>query len=196
MKKLQAFILALGVSASAMANVSGSIEPDRANVTVRKVDNTKVQLIYGMNPVAPVTVKIYDANKFLVQKDRIVADKPFAKAYDFVNLVPGKYEVEVIENNQVIDQYVLDMGKPATNPIAFSKVEKVEENKFKLSYNGLSAVKLDILVFENDKLIHEEQVSEVNGFQKLYKIQGVSPSAKLEFFVKTDEGFTQLLAAK
>ena len=196
MKKLQAFILALGVSATAMANVSSSVNPDRANVTVRKVDNTKVQLIYGMNPVAPVTVKIYDANKFLVQKDRIVADKPFAKAYDFVNLVPGKYEVEVIENNQVIDQYVLDMGKTVAKPIAYSRVEKVEDNKFKLSYNGLSAVNLNILVFENDKLIHEEQVADVNGFQKLYKIQGVSPSAKLEFFVKTDEGFTQLLAAK
>lgn len=196
MKKLQAFILALGVSATAMANVSGSVDPDRASVTVRKVDNTKVQLIYSMNPVAPVTVKIYDANKFLVQKDKIVADKPFAKAYDFVNLVPGKYAVEILENNQVIDQYVLDMGTPVSKPIAFSMVEKVENNKFKLLYNGLSAVNLEILVFENDKLIHEEQVSDVNGFQKLYKMEGVSPRAKLEFFVKTDEGFTQLLAAK
>lgn len=196
MKKLQAFILALGVSASAMANVSGSMNPERANVTVRKVDNTKVQLIYGMNPVAPVTVKIYDANKFLVQKDRIVVDKPFAKAYDFVNLVPGKYEVEILENNQVVNQYVLDMGKPVSKPIAFSKVEKVDDNKFKLLYNGLSSVNLEILVFENDKLIHEEQITDVNGFQKLYKMEGVSQSAKLEFFVKTDEGFTQLLAAK
>jgi hypothetical protein len=196
MKKLQAFILALGVSASAMANVSGSVNPERTNVTVRKVDNTKVQLIYGMNPVAPVTVKIYDANKFLVQKDKIVADKPFAKAYDFVNLVPGKYEVEILENNQVVDQYVLDMGKPVSKPIAFSSIEKIEDNRFKLLYNGLSPVNLEILVFENDKLIHEEKVSDVNGFQKLYKMEGVSQSAKLEFFVKTDEGFTQLLAAK
>ena len=196
MKKLQAFILALGVSASAMANVSGSMNPERANVTVRKVDNTKVQLIYSMNPVAPVTVKIYDANKFLVQKDRIVADKPFAKAYDFVNLVPGKYEVEILENNQVVNQYLLDMGKPVSKPIAFSRVEKVDENKFKLLYNGLSSVNLEILVFENDTLIHEEHLTDVNGFQKLYKMEGVSQSAKLEFFVKTDEGFTQLLAAK
>lgn len=196
MKKLQAFILALGVSASAMANVSGSVDPDRAGVTVRKVDNTKVQLIYDLNPVAPVTVKIYDANKFLVQKDKIVANKPFTKAYDFVNLVPGKYAVEVLENNQIIDHYVLDMGKPLAKPVAFSMVEKVEANKFKLSYNGMSSVNLEILVFENDKLIHEEHVSDVSGFQKLYKMQGVSPTAKLEFFVKTDEGFTQLLAAK
>lgn len=196
MKKLQAFILALGVSASVMANVSGSVDPDRASVTVRKVDNTKVQLIYSMNPVAPVTVKIYDANKFLVQKDKIVADKPFTKAYDFVNLAPGKYAVEVLENNQVIDHYILDMGKPQAKPVAFSMVEKVEANKFKLSYNGISSVNLEILVFENNKLIHEEHVSDVNCFQKLYKIQGVSPTARLEFFVKTDEGFTQLLAAK
>lgn len=196
MKKLQAFVLACGVSVSAMANVSGSMDPDRAAVTVRKVDNTKVQLIYGEKPEAPITVKIYDSNKFLVQKDKIVADKPFSKAYDFVNLEPGKYAVEILENNQVVDHYVMDMGRPAGKPIAFSKLEKLEDNKFKLSYNGISPVGLTVLVFENDKLIHEEYVSEISGFQKLYKMEGISPRAKLEFYVKTTEGFNQLLAAK
>jgi hypothetical protein len=192
-----ALTLAFGISVSTMANTTGSAEPEKSAVSLKKVDKNKVQLFYGLHEESTVLVKIFDENHFLVQKDRTVSKNAFAKYYDFSQLAPGVYTVELYSNNELMDKIEMDMRKTTeAKPVVYSKLEKVEFNKFKLLVNSMLATDMSVLVFENDRLIYEETFENVNGFQKLYKIEGVSPTSRLEFFVKTSDGFKNLLAAR
>lgn len=189
-------ILATGVSVSAMANSTGSAKPAKASVSLRQVDENKIQLVSALKEAGTLTVKIFDENKFLVQKDRIVAENAFSKNYDFSKLKPGIYSLEVWESNVVIDQMVLDLTEVVEAPVVYSRLDKMEDNKYKLLVNALLPSDLSIMVFENDKLVYEEKIDDSIGFQKLYKFQNVNPGARVEFYVRSSDGFSELLAAK
>lgn len=189
-------ILATGVSVSAMANSTGSAKPAKASVSLRQVDENKIQLVSALKEAGTLTVKIFDENKFLVQKDRIVAENAFSKNYDFSKLKPGIYSLEVWESNVVIDQMVLDLTEVVEAPVVYSRLDKMEDNKYKLLVNALLPSDLSIMVFENDKLVYEEKIDDSIGFQKLYKFQNVYPGARVEFYVRSSDGFSELLAAK
>jgi len=190
-------ILAASVSVSAMANEAGSEKTAKSPVTLRKVDESKVKLMYGLNQAKTVTVKIFDENNFLVQKDKIVSENAFAKYYDFSKLKAGVYSMEVYENNVVVDQLQMDLNETvASSPLVYTKLEKIEGNSYKLLVNALLPSDLSVLVFENDKLVHEEKVDNSIGFQKLYKFQYLNTGARVEFYVRSSDGFAELLAAK
>jgi hypothetical protein len=195
-KVIIAIIFAVGVSVSAMANTGGSAEPEKTAVSLKKVDQNKVQLFFGLNEANTVLVKVYDENHYLVQKDRTVSKNAFAKYYDFSQLAPGVYTVELYSKNELLDKIEMDMRKTEVKPIVYSKLEKVEFNKFKLLVNSIMASDMVVEVYENDRLIYEEKFENVSGFHKLYKIEGVSPTSRLEFFVKTSDGFKNVLAAR
>jgi hypothetical protein len=189
-------ILAASVSVSAMANEAGSEKTAKSPVTLRKVDESKVQLLYGVNHAKTITVKIFDENNFLVQKDKIVSENAFAKYYDFSKLKGGVYSMAVYENNVVVDQLEMNLNKVETMPLVYTKLEKTEENSYKLLVNALLPSDLSVLVYENDKLVHEEKLDNSIGFQKLYRFERVNPSARVEFLVKSSDGFAELLATK
>ncbi|WP_373494268.1 hypothetical protein [Aquiflexum sp.] len=195
-KSIIAFIFAIGVSVSAMANTSGSQELEKKAVSLNKVDQNKVRLFYGLNEESTVLVKVYDENHFLVQKDRTVSKNAFAKYYDFFQLAAGVYTVELYSDNELMDKIEMDMRKTEVSPIVYSKLDKIEFNKFKLLVNSIMASDMIVEVYENDRLIYEEKFENVSGFHKLYKIQGVSPTSRLEFFVKTSDGFKNVLTAR
>lgn len=194
MRVFIALMIAFGVSMSTMA---AGERPVDVPVSIRKVDENKVQLLYGANPEGPVTVKIYDANNFLVQKDRITSKNAFAKYYDFSQLKPGKYTVEVVDAQNQVEKLAVNFSAAnSQEPVVYSKLEKVEGNAFKLTYNALLESDLSIYVFENDKLIHEERLDSVSGVQKLYRLVGVSPTANVEFVVASKDGYSKLMAAR
>lgn len=194
MRLLIALMIAFGVSLNTMA---AGERPADVPVSIRKVDENKVQLLYGANPEGPVTVKIYDANNFLVQKDRITSKNAFAKYYDFSQLKPGKYIVEVVDAQNQVEKLTVNFSAAnSQKPVVYSKLEKLEGNAFILTYNALLESDLSIYVFENDKLIHEERLDSVSAVQKLYRLVGVSPTANVEFVVASKDGYSRLLAAR
>jgi hypothetical protein len=194
MKVLFTMMFAIGFAFNTMA---AGERPAEAPVSLRIVDQLKVQLLYGTVPEGQVTVKIYDEANFLVKTDRINSKNAFSKYYDFSQLKPGNYTIEVAERQNKVEKLAVNFTADASNtPLVYSSLEKMENNAFKLRINSLLPSTLSVMVFENDKLIYEEKVDDVNGFQKLYKLQGVSPSSRVEFFVKTDDGFSKLMAAK
>lgn len=195
-KVIIALIFAVGVSVSAMANTAGSAEPERTAVSLKKVDQNKVQLFYGLHEESTILVKIFDENHFLVQRDKTVSKNAFAKYYDFSQLTPGIYTVELYTNNELVDQIEMDMRNTEVKPVVYSRLEKVDNNKFKMVVNSILASDMSLLIYENDHLIYEEKFENVTGFQKLYKVEGVKPTSKLEFFVKTSDGFKNVLAAR
>jgi hypothetical protein len=84
----------------------------------------------------------------------------------------------------------------ASSPLVYTKLEKIEGNSYKLLVNALLPSDLSVLIFENDKLVHEEKVDNSIGFQKLYKFQYLNAGARVEFYVRSSDGFAELLAAK
>lgn len=196
-KVIIALTLVIGISVSTIAKTTGSGELEKTAVSLKKVGKDKVQLFYGINEESTLLVKIFDENKVLVQKDKTVSKSAFSKYYDFSQLAPGIYNVELYSNNELLDKMEMDIRKTTeAKPVVYSKLEKVEFNKFKLLVNSMLATDMSVLVFENDRLIHEETFENVSGFHKLYKIEGVSPTSRLEFFVKTSDGFKNVLAAR
>lgn len=196
MKTLIAMIVALGISTSTQAKQSVVETPEKSPVSMRKVDSNKVQLLYGLVPSGSIMVKIYDESNTLVQKDRIYKREAFAKYYDFSLLRPAKYQIEVTENNQIVDRFEMDLRTVTVEPVVYSKVEKISNNKFKLLVNSLLPTDLSIMVYENGQLVHEESVNNVNGFQKLYSFAKFSSNTNVEFVVKSDNGFSELMAVK
>jgi hypothetical protein len=188
-------ILAASVSMSAMANETGTEKPAKP-LTLRKVDESKVQLVYGLNQAKTVTVKIFDENNFLVQKDKIISENAFAKYYDFSKLKAGVYSMAVYENDIIMDKLEMNLNETVTSPLVYTKLEKIEENSYKLLVNALLPSDLSVLIFENDKLVHEEKVDNSIGFQKLYRFERGNPSSRVEFYVKSSDGFAKLLATK
>ncbi|WP_291780184.1 hypothetical protein [Cecembia sp.] len=194
MKVLFTMMIAFGVAFNTMA---AGDRPADVPVSLRKVDQSKVQLLYGAVPGGQITVKIYDEANFLVKTDRINSKNAFAKYYDFSQLKPGSYTIQVEEGLNKVEKLAVNFTAEVSNaPLVYSKLEKADNNAYKLLVNSLLPSNLSVLVFENDKLIYEEKVNGVNGFQKLYKLKGINPSSKVEFFVKTEDGFSQLMATK
>lgn len=196
MKTLIAMLIALGISTSTFATERTTDTPVKSAVSIRKVEDSKVQLLYGLVPNGTVLVKIYDESNTLVQKDRIFKKEAFAKYYDFSLLSPAKYNIEVLENNQIVDKFELDLRAKSAEPVIYSKVEKVANNQYKLLVNSLLPTDLSIMVYENGHLVHAENIDNVNGFHKLYTFARFSPGANVEFVVKTQDGFSKLLATK
>ncbi|TVP53075.1 MAG: hypothetical protein EA341_01625 [Mongoliibacter sp.] len=196
MKTLIAMIVALGVFTNTFAEKRSDETTVKSPVSIRKVDDNKVQLLFGMVPNGSVLVKIYDESSKLVQKDRIYKNEAFAKYYDFSLLKGGKYNIEVLESNQIIEKFELDVRSNVAVPVIYSKVETVGDNKYKLLVNSLLPADLSILVYENGNLVHEESVNNVNGFQKLYSFVKFNPNANIEFVVQTQNGFNKMMAVK
>ncbi|EKB47924.1 hypothetical protein [Cecembia lonarensis] len=194
MKVLFTMMIAFGV---AFSTIAAGERPAEVPVSLRKVDESKVQLLYGAAPEGSITVKIYDSSKFLVKTDRINSKNAFARYYDFSQLKPGKYTLEVIDGQNKIEKLSVDFSAEVSKaPVVYSTLESQGNNAFKLMVNALHPATLNVYVFENDKLIHEEVVDQVHGFQKLYKLQGISPLSRVEFMVKTDEGFLKMMTAR
>lgn len=193
MKLFIALLIAFGLSVSVIAKTSGS---DESMVSLRKVDANKVQLLYGSVPDGTVMVKIFDEAKTLVQKDRILNKAAFSKYYDFSEIKPGKYMVKVYDNSGEVDHLDLDLSVETTAPLVYSKIEKMEGNKYKVLVNALLASDISLFIYENDQLIHEEKLENSKGFQKLYALKNAKVGSKLEFFVKTDNGFSEMIAVR
>lgn len=194
MKKMYSLVFAMLISMVSIA-ANGPIDRERGTISLREIEKGKLQLLYGENTASTLVVRIYDENRTLLERDVINAKQAFAKYYDFSKLTAGIYKVEVFDGTNLVNQTFVDMTPRVSKPVMFSKVEQTESNQYKLLVNSLLPSNLSVFVYENDKLIHEERLVGTMGFQKLYKIHRMNPKAKIEFLVKSDDGFSQLLAA-
>ncbi len=195
MKLIMASIVAIGVSVSAMANPIGSEDP-KASVSLKKVEDSKIQLTYGAVPEGTVLVKIYDSRNFLIQNDRIAVKNAFTKKYDFSQMADEKFHMEVYDQNGLVEKLALDFTEKKVEPVIYSKLEKVEGGKYKLLVNALLPSDLSVSIYENGRLVHEEQLKEVQGFQKLYVFSKLDPNSKLDFILRSEGGFSELIAAR
>ncbi|UJP66089.1 hypothetical protein [Mongoliitalea daihaiensis] len=195
MKTMYSLVFAMLISMVTVAN-PGSGNPEKSAVSLREIEKGKLQLLYGENTASTLVVRIYNENRTMIQRDVINTKQAFSKYYDFSNLGPGIYRMDVLDGTDLVGQKFIDLTPKINKPVVFSKVERTENNQFKLLVNSLLTSNMSVYVFENNRLIHEENIEDSKGFQKVYKIKNLNPRAKVEFLVRTEDGFSQLIAVK
>jgi hypothetical protein len=189
-------LVALAFNVSAIAGGSGFTNPEKSEVSVRKIDDKKVQLVFGKVPEGIVIVRIFNENNILVQTDKIVSKEAFAKYYDFSKVASERYTVQVSDGRSIVNQAEIMTGSGNKAPVVYSKLDKVEENKYKLLINALLPSNMTVSVYENDRLVHIENLIGTSGFEKVYVLNQKLPGSKVEFYVTTNDGFSKLMAVK
>lgn len=193
MRILAVVLFMLGIGSAATASNEGA---SKSLVSVKVVDQQKALFRYKSLPDGPVWVKIYDSNNRLIKRQQIDKGSAFAKYYDYSKLAPGNYTFEILENQNPVERFAVSFPSAEKSaPVVFSKLEKKDGNSFKLLYNALLPSDLTIQVYENGLMLHEEKISDVASFDKLYKFKGVSPTARLDFLISTEDGFFKRLVA-
>ncbi|WP_291780181.1 hypothetical protein [Cecembia sp.] len=183
----------------AMTN-EGKISEERAvnaPVSIKLLDDNKALLRYKTIPEGSVLVRIFDENNKMVKKQFLKKELAFAKYYDFSNLGPGNYTVEVNEKNRISERIPIVIGnKEEKNEQFTSNLEKLRWNSYKLSLDQENPVEFTVKTFQNGILIHEEKIDPVTSFARKYKLMGVAPSHNVEFVVMRSDGKTQWLSSK
>ncbi|MDF2158829.1 hypothetical protein [Algoriphagus sp. CAU 1675] len=186
MKKLFTMLFVAGLSTGAFAaGAENSIE-------IRQTEPAKVMVAVSEAPKGALIVKITDGDDRLVLRDKITKEEAFAKRYDLSALAKGTYSVEVLDESGVLRSATLE-NYIIEKPSVYSRVSKIEENKYRLLVSNLKAKDVTVSIYDGDKLIHSEKVENPQGLHKVYSIE--KPGANISFRVTTAGGFNKYLSA-
>jgi len=185
-KKLITMLFVAGMATGAFA--AGA----EKSVEIMHSATAKVTVAMTEAPSSPVIVKIKDAENRLVLRDRITKSEAFAKRYDLNALPKGTYAIEVLDESGVL-RTASFQNFVTEKPSVYSRVSKVEDNKYRLLVSNLSDSAFTVSIYDGDHLIHSETVSNSQGLQKIYNIE--KPSAAISFRVTTEGGFDKYLSA-
>lgn len=186
MKNLFTMLFVAGMATGAFA--AGT----EKTVEIRKSEASKVVVAVSEAPEGTVIVKIKDADNHLVLRDRITKDEAFAKRYDLEALPKGTYSVEVMDQSGVLRTATFE-NFIAETPSVYSRVAKIDENKYRLLVSNLEASEITVSIYDGDELIHSELVTDEQGLHKIYAIK--KPSSEISFRVSTAGGFNKYLSA-
>ncbi|MDN3204930.1 hypothetical protein [Algoriphagus sediminis] len=166
MKNLITLLLTLGIVTGAMAT---------EKIHIQKTADDKV--IVALNEPASETLQIKMSNKDgeVVLRDRIVKGQTFAAKLNLEPLPYGTYNVEIIGDNGIVKNSKVNFTDSSQRDI-YSRVTKIDENSFRLLVSTLTASNVKVSIYDQDKLIHSETVSNPQGLHKIYTVEGPSDS--------------------
>lgn len=186
MKKLLTMLFVAGMATGAFA-----AETEKS-VEIIHSDPAKVTVAMTEAPSSAVIVKIKDSENRLVLRDRINKSEAFAKRYDLNALPKGTYSVEVTDQSGVL-RTASFQNFVAEKPSVYSRVSKMEENKYRLLVSNLADQAFTVSIYDGNNLIHSEKIDDAKGLHKIYNIE--KPGAAISFQVTTEGGFNKYLSA-
>ncbi len=184
MKNLFTMLFVAGFATGAFASGEDSVK-------IKKTDASKVEVEYSAVPKGAVIVKIYDLEDHLIMRDRIASSEAFSKKYDLHELPEGTYSIEVLDQSGILTSASVKNFKEV-KPLVYSRVAKVDENKYRLLVSNLEAKDITVSIYDGDQLIHSELVTDEQGLHKIYSIK--RPSSVITFKVSTANGFDKFLS--
>ncbi|RZS95743.1 hypothetical protein [Cecembia calidifontis] len=195
MKKLLACIMLFGSMAYATASEERKSE---VPVSLKKVEENKVLFRFKGTPEGPVTVRIYDENNTLVKRHRVFYNNAFAKVYNFNQIGPGNYTMEIMNGQNLVDRLSINLESPVKKPTHFitSNLEPMRDNAFRLSVNSEIPEDITVSIFKDGALLHEEKLDNVSGLNKIYRMQGISMLSRIDFYINTESGYTERIIAR
>jgi hypothetical protein len=188
MKTLFTFALAGALSFSSLA---ANAADDLMALSDVKANFKKVNVLLK-GGVGEAKVALFDqTGRKLHQTKVTVGDLNMILPYNLSNMPTGQYQVKIsTEEDEVIYTVeTFDQPKPVTElPLAaYGKI--VDDETVNLSVVGLDepGVQVEIRSAENNKLIHQEDVDQAQGFRKNYKLKGIAPD-EVYFHVTDTKG--------
>lgn len=163
MKKLLILLFVAGMATGAIAKT------ENPSVEIRQTETSKVLLTVPASLPGGVTVRILDADKRLVLRDRINATEAFAKRYDLAALPKGVYSMEVSDAQGNLSTASFSTLEKEINTI-FSRITPLGQNQYRLLVANLDAKAATVQIFDGNQLIHTEQVDHAQGLHKVYTI--------------------------
>jgi hypothetical protein len=188
MKKLFMLLFVAGMATTAIANT------ENPSVEIRQTETAKVLVTVPASPQGGVTVRILDADKRLVLRDRINATEAFAKRYDLASLPKGDYSIEVSDTQGTLRTATFSTLEKETKTV-FSRVTPLGQNQFRLLVANLDAKAVIVQIFDGNQLIHSEQVDHPQGLHKVYTINKPGFPDAISFKVSTTNGFSSFVAS-
>jgi hypothetical protein len=189
MKKLFLLLFVAGMATAAIAST------ENPSVEIRQTETSKVLVTVPASSQGSVTVRILDADKRLVLRDRINAtEEAFAKRYDLASLPKGDYSIEVSDAQGTLRTATFSTLEKETKTV-FSRVTPLGQNQFRLLVANLDAKAVTVQIFDGNQLIHTEQVDHPQGLHKVYTINKPGFPDAISFKVSTTNEFSSFVAS-
>lgn len=167
-------------------------------VSLKKVEENKVLFRYKAKPEGPVTVKIFDENNALVKRHRVFYKNAFAKLYNFNEVGPGNYTMEILNGQSLVERLSINLESPSNkqNHFVSSNLETLRDNAFRLSVRSEIPEDITVSIFKDGALLHEETLENVPGLDKVYRMLGVSILSRIDFYISTESGYFKHILAR
>lgn len=173
------FTLALAGALSFSSLAVSAADDDLMALSNVKAKFKKVNVLLK-DGVGEAKIALFDqSGRKLHQRKVKVNDGDVIVPYNLSDLPCGEYKVRISTDNEQVDYTVATFDKPIPKDqlplMAYGKI--VDDQTLNLTVIGLEepGVDVEIRYAENNKLIHEETISEGAGFRKSYKLTGVAP---------------------
>lgn len=193
MKTLFTFALAGALSFSSLAANAADDLMALSNV---KANFKKVNVLLK-GGVGEAKVSIFnEAGKKLHQKKVNVGQGDLVIPYNLNDLPCGEYQIKIATDEEEVVYTVATFEKPA--PVAelplMAYGKMIDDQTVNLVVIGLDepGVHVEIRSQETNKPIHQEEISQPEGFEKNYKLKGVSPE-DVYIYLKDTKGRSKTL---
>jgi len=196
MKTLFTFALAGALSLSSLAANAADDLMALSNV---KANFKKVNVLLK-GGVGEAKISLFDElGHRLHQKKVNVGEGDMIIPYNLTSLPCGEYQVKITTDEEEVVYTVVTFEHPipaAELPLmAYGKI--LDGETINLVVIGLDepGVQVEIRSEENDNTIHQEEVSQSEGFKKNFKLKGVSPE-DVYIFVSDTKGRSKTIYFK
>ena len=176
MKTLFTFALAGALSFSSLAAHAADDLMALSEVKA-KFKNVNVLLKGG---VGEAKVALFDqTGRKLHQRKVTVGEMDLILPYNLTELPIGEYQVKISTDEEQVVYTVETFEKPIPTSelplMAYGKI--IDDETVNIAVIGLDepGVEVEIRSIESNKLIHEEEIDQAEGFRKNYKLKGLSP---------------------
>lgn len=176
MKTLFTFALAGALSFSSLA---ANAADDLMALSTVKANFKKVNVLLR-GGVGEAKIALFDkTGRKLHQRKVNVGEGDVIIPYNLKDMPVGEYKVRISTDDEQVEYKVATFDQPipaAELPLmAFGKI--IDDETLNLTVIGLDepGVDVEIRYNESNKLIHQEEINEPEGFRKNYRFKGVSP---------------------
>jgi hypothetical protein len=176
MKTLFTFALAGALSFSSLA---ANAADDLMALSDVKAKFKKVNVLLR-GGVGEAKIALFDnTGRKLHQRKISVGEMDVILPYNLSKMPTGEYQVKITTEEDQVTYKVETFEQPipaSELPLAaYGRI--IDDETINLSVLGLDepGVDVEIRYAENNKLIHEEEIEQAEGFRKNYKLKGIAP---------------------
>ncbi len=166
------------MTASPVAEITNDI------IVVKEPGKQLYHLYYESRKEENVKVVVMDEYKNRLFSKTIKKTKGFTLPINFLDANEGKYEI-MIQDGTGTTFKAVEVSAAGNMELVSSKLSKVEDGKVRLTISGPVIDDITVYIYDEKKLLFEDEISNAGGFTKVYDLRSV-PARALTFLVATD----------